>query len=99
MRREQSTMVLTADTTGTVQDMKPARHEATMTLPRPADDAAGVEITSSEAWDRFDDVSQEFLGITGSEFIYRLEAGSLDLDDPQVSIVRGMLPVEYEAGR
>ena len=70
-----------------------------MTESSNAEHAADVEITSDEAWDRFDEMALRFLGYGGSEFIYRLENDSVDLDNAKVSMVRAMLPVANEAGR
>lgn len=75
----------------------PTDSDATMTLPAAADhDANDVEITSAEAWDRFDAFAQRVLSISGSEFVYRLESGALDLEDSKVTMVRAMLPLEHE---
>lgn len=70
-----------------------------MPAPANAEPSDELEISSTEAWARFDEMAQRFLSCTGSEFVYRLEAGGLDLDDPKVSMVRAILPIGNETGR
>jgi len=51
--------------------------------------------TPMAAWDRFDESAREYLGIGGSEYLARFNAGTLDHDDADVSIVYAAMPLEF----
>lgn len=72
---------------------------ATATLDNPMMNPATTDddgfTTPMAAWERFEDSARQYLGIGGSEYIARRNAGKLDLDDADVAIVYAAMPLEY----
>ncbi len=55
-------------------------------------EAGVVELTREEGHRLFDERSRQYTGMSGEEFLRRLDAGELDLDDDDVLAVWMLVP-------
>lgn len=44
------------------------------------------EMTAEETWRDFDDYARSRVGMSGTEFIHKYDAGEIDVDDPEFHI-------------